>query len=131
MSFVTTPIQSRSPIKRIAALVVVVFLCIAAAGAALLHHFWPFTESSVRARLGESTAATVRFESFHEKYFPPGCTLENVVFERHSNGPALISIRRLTISSNLAGLLRHHISLLHAEGMHASLGHSDFSANIS
>ena len=57
MSFVTTPTQSRIPIKRIAAIAVVVLLCVAAAGAVLLHHFWPFTESSVRARLGESTAA--------------------------------------------------------------------------
>ena len=131
MSFVTTPTQSRSPIKRIVAILVGIFLCVAVAGAVLLHHFWPFTESSVRARLGESTASTVRFRSFHEKYFPPGCTMENVVFQRSGNGPALISIRRLTISSNVAGLLRHHISLLHAEGMQASLGHSDFSADIS
>jgi hypothetical protein len=131
MSFVNMPTQSRRPIKRIAALAVVVLLCVAAAGAVLLHHFWPFTESSVRARLGESTAATVRFGSFHEKYFPPGCIMENVVFERGNSGPSLISIRRLTISSNLVGLLRHHISLLHAEGMHVTLGRSDFSADIS
>lgn len=131
MSFVTKPTQSRRPIKRIAALAVVVLLCVAAAGAVLLHHFWPFTESSVRARLGESTAATVRFGSFHEKYFPPGCIMENVVFQRGNFGPPLISIRRLTISSNLVGLLRQHISFLHAEGMHVTLGRSDFSADIS
>jgi len=131
MSFVTTPTRSRRPIKRIAALAVLVLLCVAAAGEVLLHHFWPFTESSVRARLGETTAATVRFGSFHEKYFPPGCIMENVVFQRSNSGPSLISIRRLTISSNLVGLLRHHISLLHAEGMHVTLGRSDFSADIS
>jgi hypothetical protein len=43
----------------------------------------------------------------------------------------LISIRRLTITSNLAGLLKRHISLLHAEGMHVTLARSDFSADIS
>ena len=119
------------PIKRIAAIAAVVIVCLAAAGIVLLHHFWPFTESSVRARLGESTAATVKFGSFREKYFPPGCIMENVVFQRGNSAPSLISIRRLTITSNMVGLLERHISLLHAEGMHVTLGHSDFSANIS
>lgn len=125
---VTTPIQSRRPIKRTAAIVVVVVLCIAAAGGVLLHHFWPFTESSVRASLGESASANVKFGSFHEKYFPPGCVIENVIFQRGNTGPALISIRRLTIRSNIVGLFAHHVSLLHAEGMHVTLGKSDFSS---
>lgn len=131
MSFLTTPTKSRRPIQRITAIVVAVFLCATGAGVVLLHHFWPFTESSVRARLGESAAANVKLGSFREKYFPPGCVMENVVFQRGNSGQTLISIHRLTISSNLAGLLRHHISLLHAEGMHVTLGHSDFSADRS
>jgi hypothetical protein len=131
MSFVMTPIQSRRRIKRIAAIAVPILLCVTIAGAVLLHHFWPFTESSVRARLGESAAANVKFGSFHEKYFPPGCIMENVIFKRGNSGPSLISIRRLTISSNIVGLLHHHISLLRAEGVHVTLGRSDFSANTS
>src|SRR3954463_12560111 len=128
---VTTPTQSRRPMRRIAGIVAVVLLCVLTAGAVLLHHFWPFTASSMRARLGESAAANVRFASFHEKYFPPGCTLENVVFQRGNAEAPLVSIRRLTISSNIVGLLHHHISLLHAEGMHVTLGRSDFSAKKS
>lgn len=124
------PSQSRTPIKRIA-IALVVLLCVAAAGAVLLHHFWPFTKSSVRARLGEAAAATVRFGSFHEKYFPPGCIMENVVFQHGNSGPPLISIRRLTISSNIVGLMHHHISLLLAEGIHVTLGRSDFAVNKS
>jgi hypothetical protein len=85
----------------------------------------------VRARLGESAAATVKFGSFHAKYFPPGCVLENVVFQRDSSPRPLITIRRLTITSNIVGLLRHHISLLHAEGMHVTLRRPDFSADVS
>jgi hypothetical protein len=131
MSFVTTPTRSRTPIKRVAAISVVVLFCVAAAGVVLLHHFWPFTESSVRARLGESTAANVKFGSFRETYFPPGCIMGNVVFQRGNSASSLISIRRLTITSNMVGLLEHHISLLHAEGMHVTLGRSDFSADIS
>ena len=57
--------------------------------------------------------------------------MENVVFERSNSGPPLIFIRRLTISSNIVGLMHHHISLLHAEGIHVTLGRSDFSANQS
>ncbi|HEX3104611.1 MAG TPA: hypothetical protein VHQ22_09195, partial [Terriglobales bacterium] len=117
---VIRPSQSRTPIKRIA-IALVVLLCVAAAGAVLLHHFWPFTKSYVRARLGEAAAATVRFGSFHEKYFPPGCIMENVVFQHGNSGPPLISIRRLTISSNIVGLMHHHISLLLAEGIHVTL----------
>jgi hypothetical protein len=114
-----------------AAIAAAILLCGVGVGVVLLHHFWPFTESSVRARLGESTAANVKFGSFREKYFPPGCIMENVVFQRSNSGQSLISIRRLTITSNLAGLLKHHISLLHAEGMHVTLGRSDFSADLS
>jgi hypothetical protein len=127
----TAPTQSRIAIKRIGTIAAVVIVCLAIAGVVLLHHFWPFTESSVRARLGESTAATVKFGNFREKYFPPGCIMENVVFQRGNSGPSLISIRRLTITSNVVGLSGHHISLMHAEGMHVTLGHSDFSADIS
>jgi hypothetical protein len=100
-------------------------------GLVLLHHFWPFTESSVRARLGESAAATVRFGSFHERYFPPGCVIDDVVFQRGNSGPWLISIRRLKITSNIVGLMHQHITLIHAEGIHATIGRSDFSANKS
>jgi AsmA-like C-terminal region len=117
--------------RRIAGMIAVVFLCVMAAGVVLLHHFWPFTQSSVRARLGESAEATVRFGSFHEKYFPPGCVMENVVFQRGNSGASLISIRRLTITSNIVGLIHHHISLLRAEGIHVTIGRSDFSANKS
>src|ERR1700760_1396373 len=131
MSFLTTSIGSRRPMRRIVSIVVVVLVCVAAAGVVLLHHFWPFTESSVRARLGESTAANVKFGSFKEKYFPPGCIMENVVFQRGNSRPSLISIRRLTVTSNLLGLMRHHISMIRAEGMHVTLGRSDLSADIS
>lgn len=125
----TTLTQSRTPIKRALAIAVLGLLCAAIVGIVILHHFWPFTESSIRARLGESAGARVKFGSFHEKYFPPGCIMENVVFERSGDGRPLISVRRLSITSNIAGLLRHHVSLLHAEGMHVTLERSDFSAD--
>ena len=129
MSTITTPIPSRKSSKRIAVITASVLFSALVAGAATLHHFWPFTESSVRSRLAESVSANVKFGSFHEKYFPPGCVVENVTFQRGSAGPTLITIRRLTITSNLGSLLGHRISLMRAEGMHVALAHSDFSGN--
>jgi hypothetical protein len=108
-----------------------VVVCALAAGAVLVHHFWPFTEASARSRLAASVSANVSFGSFHEKYFPPGCVIENVIFQRNNSGPALGSIRRLTISSNPLALLGGRISTLRAEGMHVMLARSDFSGNKS
>ena len=121
--------ESRRPIKKIALVILSILVCALFAGAILLHHFWPFTEGSVRSRLAETLSANVKFGSFHEKYFPPGCIAENVSFQRNGSGPPLISIRRLTIRSSLWRLLGHRIGFLRAEGMHVTLGRSDFSRN--
>ena len=131
MVSVTTAPRSRRPIRRIVLITVCILGCAVIAGGVLVHHFWPFTESSVRSRLAESASASVRFGGFHEKYFPPGCVVESVIFQRNNSGPALISIQRLTVRSNLVGLLRGRISLLRAEGMHVILAHSDFSGTKS
>src|SRR5690242_12481583 len=97
-----------------------VLVLVIAVGVILLRHFWPFTEGAVKRELGDAASATVSFKVFHDKYFPPGCVAEEVVFRRNPSGPPLITIRRLTIRSNLLGLLRHHISLIRAEGAHAN-----------
>ncbi len=123
--------RSRTPIKKFAAVSILILGCALFVGAVLLHRLWPFTEGSVRSQLAESVSANVKFGSFHEKYFPPGCVAENVTFQRNGSGAALITIRRLSVSSNLAGLLKHHVSLLRAEGLHVSLGKSDFSGTNS
>jgi AsmA-like C-terminal region len=124
---VTTLPQSRRHIKRIALVTACVLVAALLAGMILVHHFWPFGESSVRSRLAESASSNVKFGSFHEKYFPPGCVAENVIFQRDRSGPPLISIQRLTIRSNLGGLLGARVSLVRAEGMHVILSRADFS----
>ena len=125
----TTPPQFRRPIKRIVLVTGCVLLGAFVAAAVIVHHFWPYSESSVRSRLAEIASANVRFGSFHEKYFPPGCVAENVIFQRNNNGPPLISIQRLTIKSNLGGILGARVSLVRAEGMHVILSRADFSGN--
>src|SRR5947209_1818162 len=101
--------ESRRPIKKIALVMLSILVCALFAGAILLHHFWPFTEGSVRSRLAETLSANVKFGSFHEKYFPPGCIAENVSFQRNGSGPPLISLRRLPIRSSLWRLLCHRV----------------------
>src|SRR5207247_10669036 len=61
--------------------------------------------------------------------FPPGCVAENLSFQRAASAPPFITIRRLTISSNLAGLLRHHVSLFRAEGTHVIAAPNGFGRN--
>lgn len=95
-------------------------LALIVAGVITLHHFWPFTEGAVKRELGDAASAQVKFTSFHDKYFPPGCVAEGVVFQKNSSGPPFITIRRLTIRSNLFGLLHHHISLIRAESAHVN-----------
>jgi len=131
MVSVTTLPQFRRPIKRIALVVVCVLLCILAAGAVIAHHFWPYGELSVRSRLAKIASTNVRFGRFHEKYFPPGCVAENVIFQRDTSGPPLISIKKLVIRSNLRGILGGHVSVVRAEGMHVILSRDDFSGNRS
>ena len=93
-----------------------VLLALIVAGVVLLHHFWPFTEGSVKRELGEAASATVNFTKFHDSYFPPGCVAEGAVFHRRAEGKPFITIQRLTIRSNFFDLLHHHISMIRAEG---------------
>jgi len=80
----------------------------------LADRYWPFTESAIREDLASATSTQVEFGKFRKKYFPPGCVAENVIFDRGS--ASIIQIRRLTITSGLSGLLRHHVSMFRAEG---------------
>jgi AsmA-like protein len=96
----------------------IVVLAIAAAlvaGIVALHHYWPFTESAVRAELSSSASADVHFGKFRRHYFPPGCVAENVVFTRKQSNTPLLTIEKLEITSNLGGLIRHHVSTIRAE----------------
>jgi len=91
------------------------------------HHYWPFTESAVRSALADDASAHVTFGKFRDTYFPPGCVAENVSFQRDNSPAPLITIRRLTIRSYLAGILRKHVSLVRAEGVHILVTGADVS----
>ena len=127
MVSLTTLPQFGRPLKRIALVILCVLVCALSVGAVIAHHFWPYGEASVRSSLAESASANVRFGSFHERYFPPGCVAENVIFQRDNAGPPLISIKRLIIRSNPGGILSGRVSVVRAEGMHVVLSRADFS----
>jgi AsmA-like C-terminal region len=96
----------------------------------LLEH-WPFMEGKVRSDLASATSSEVRFGTFRRQYFPPGCVVENVVFQQGNSGTPLMVIRKLTFESTIPGLLRHHVGLLRAEGLHGVLEFKGFSKDTS
>ncbi|HJT69630.1 MAG TPA: AsmA-like C-terminal region-containing protein [Terriglobales bacterium] len=101
-----------------------------AVAAVLVFRFWPFTESSVRSRLAAASSAEVHFQSFHQKYLPPGCVAKGVSFKRSGSATPLIAMDRLVITTSLRGLFSHRVNL-RAEGMHVILSRSDFAGTRS
>ncbi|MBV9624563.1 MAG: hypothetical protein JOZ14_11340 [Acidobacteria bacterium] len=93
----------------------------------LAHRYWPYSEASVRSALSAAAGAKVRFGSFHARYLPPGCVAENTVFERENSSEPLIRVERLTIESSFTGLLRRHVRLIRAQGLHAAFTREDLS----
>jgi hypothetical protein len=94
-----------------------IFGALLIAAAILLDLYWPFSESAVRKELGSAASATVSFEHFHERLFPPGCVAEGVVFEKKGASVPVLTVERLRISSDLVGLFHHHVTLIQAEGV--------------
>lgn len=103
------------PRSKAGRIVVLVIAAVLVAGIVVLHHYWPFTESAVRAELSSAASADVHFGKFRKHYFPPGCVAENVVFTRKQSGTPLLTIEKLEITSNLGGLIRRHVSTIRAD----------------
>jgi hypothetical protein len=74
---------------------------------------WPFTRAAMIQRLEQASSAKVEIHGFRSTFFPyPGCIAENVVFLQNGSPSRagqqvipVITIRKLTIESTLAGLL--------------------------
>ena len=95
----------------VTALLVLVLVLIAAR--------WPFRQSAVVSALEEAGGGKVEIGSFRQVYFPsPGCISERVTYRLGSNPRPLATVDRLTIQSNLLGLLTRHISFIRVDGMH-------------
>jgi hypothetical protein len=125
MHLVTTTAHPRLKAKFVV-VPVVILAAVAVVFAIVLKYRSPFRESAVRERLAGNISADIRFGSFHQKYFPPGCVAEGVMFNADRSSAPLISIRRLTITSNFAGLIRHRVSTIRAEGVRVAIARSDF-----
>jgi len=97
-----------------------IFGALSVSAVILVRVYWPFSEPAVRRSLEDATSATVSFERFHERHFPPGCVAEGVVFQKPGAVVPVLTIERLRISTNLVGLFHHHITLIHADGVHVN-----------
>ncbi len=85
----------------------------------LLAARWPFRQTAIVSALEEAGGGKVEIGSFRQIYFPrPGCISERVTYRLGSNPRPLATIDRMTIQSNLLGLLTRHISLIRVDGMH-------------
>jgi hypothetical protein len=82
---------------------------------------WPFRQEAVIKDLEKTSLSKVRVGVFHTTYFPrPGCVLEHVTFQHNPKAGTspLITIERVRIEANFAGLFSKHLKLVRAEGMH-------------
>src|SRR4051794_28757550 len=53
-------------------------ILIAAIGVFVAARGWPFKQEKIRNALEKASVTKVEFGSFHQTYFPPGCTVENI-----------------------------------------------------
>src|SRR5947209_1575816 len=88
--------------KRWLVIVPVGVVIVAATAIGILALRWPFTEQAIIRALQEGSARTVKIESFHKTYFPPGCVAEQVSFLRHNHPERepVITVRKLTIQGS-------------------------------
>ncbi len=84
---------------------------------------WPFDQSSVLESLQEASDSQVRAQRFHRTYFPyPGCVLYGVTFV-HAGDSArpLITVEKLSIRTTYLHFLKHHLTLIEADGLHVRI----------
>jgi hypothetical protein len=92
--------------------------------AALLHHYWPFTQAEVVSSLQETFDGTVTIVHFHGTFFPfPGCVAEGVVLQREYRGPKLpplATAKRLQVKARYTDLLFRpgYLALIRLDGLH-------------
>ena len=86
---------------------------------------WPFTKQALIDALQQASLRTVTIAHFHKTFFPPGCVVEDVRFERHRHKEKepVIRIRHLTIEGSYVGLLaaQHRLRLVKITQMHVTV----------
>ena len=111
----TTRCTTRN-VRRGAIVLVIIAVIIACLGLILFPKIWPFTRESILQNLSEAADSTVTAENYHATFFPPGCTLDGLVFQHH--GSRFITIRKLVVEGTYLGILRHHVRRIEAIGAH-------------
>lgn len=95
---------------------------------------WAFSRNKIASDLGKATSGTVEFSSFRNLYFPhPGCIAEGLTIRRKDSdgAPPLITVRRLTVLSNLLGIVHNRVSIMKAEGLQVTPGGKGWPENTS
>ncbi len=87
--------------------------------AAIIALHWPFREAAVIQQLEKAATGKVEIKNYRETYFPnAGCVAEGVTYRLAAGASPFARIDRLTIQSNIFGLMAHHIRSIQAEGVH-------------
>ena len=93
--------------------------------------YWPFSPSAVTQRLESAFSRDVRIGQFREKWFPPGCEVEDIQFlhRKRKDLPPLITARRVVITAGWTGLLHNHIDSVVITGLHVTVPPADASGS--
>ena len=92
-------------------------LVLLGAYALLLAVFWPFTQRKIAQRLSQETSSDVRFREFRATYFPPGCVIRDLEVrpEGEPSSPPVVTIQRLTVTSDYRAIWRHRVQTMRLE----------------
>lgn len=97
------------------------FLTGIAVAAILLATHWPFTRKNITAALEAASGRPVQIRAFSKTYFPPGCTVEGILFLRHKHPEAapVITVEKLTVQGSILGMLTSpkRLAAVHITGM--------------
>ena len=107
-------------LPRWAKLFLTLFFAVAVGAPTLLVARWPYRQGRVVAGLEGATLSRVRVQGYRQTFFPePGCTLENVTFDRNRRQP-IAEAQTIHIRSSWLSVLtfRKHVRLVEAQGLH-------------
>jgi len=101
--------------------------------AVVLAVFWPFTQRKIAQRLSEETSSDVRFRDFRATYFPPGCVIRDLQVRRagEPGSPPVVTIQRLTVTSNYREIWHHRVEMMRLEDVHVEIQRSRAGAKAS
>ncbi len=120
-------------IARVARIAGCAALVLIGAYALVLAVFWPFTQRKIAQRLSQETSSEVRFRDFRATFFPPGCVIRELEVRPagEPSSPPVVTIQRLTITSNYREIWHHRVETMRLEDVRVDVPHSRATATAS